>query len=37
MDASSIGRIIAELRHKAGLTQSVLAEKLHISSKTVIQ
>lgn len=35
MDPISIGQTIAALRRRAGLTQSALAEKLHISSKTV--
>lgn len=35
MDAKSIGQMIAKLRRKSGLTQSALAERLHISDKTV--
>ncbi len=35
MDAISIGQTISALRRKAGLTQTALAEKLHISAKTV--
>lgn len=35
MDAKSIGKTIAKLRTKLGLTQTALARKLNISSKTV--
>lgn len=35
MDAKSIGKTIAALRCKCGMTQSVLAKKLNISDKTV--
>lgn len=35
MDAKSIGNTIAELRKKSGFTQTHLAQKLGISSKTV--
>ena len=35
MDAKNLGRIIARLRKKKGMTQMQLAEKLCISNKTV--
>ena len=35
MDAKTIGQTIAALRRKSGMTQSALAERLHISDKTV--
>ena len=35
MNAKSIGRTIAGLRKKSGLTQSQLAERLHVSDKAV--
>ena len=35
MDAEGIGRTIAKLRRKKGFTQAELAEKLHLSDKTV--
>ncbi len=35
MDAKSIGASIANLRKKCGLTQSQLAQKLHVSDKAV--
>lgn len=35
MDAVSVGQTIATLRRKAGLTQATLAQRLHISGKTV--
>ena len=35
MDAEGIGRTIAKLRRKNGFTQAELAEKLHLSDKTV--
>ncbi len=35
MDAKSIGKIIANLRKRDGLTQSQLAEKLNVSDKAV--
>lgn len=35
MDAVSVGQTIATLRRKAGLTQAAVAQRLHISGKTV--
>ncbi|MBQ9084541.1 MAG: helix-turn-helix domain-containing protein [Clostridia bacterium] len=35
MDSISIGKTIAALRHRKGLTQSELAEKLNVSNKAV--
>lgn len=35
MDCAKVGRLIAQLRKEKGLTQQQVAEKLHISNKTV--
>ena len=35
MHAENIGALIAQIRKEKGLTQKDLAEKLHISDKTV--
>lgn len=35
MHAENIGALIAQIRKEMGLTQKDLAEKLHISDKTV--
>lgn len=35
MDCAKVGQLILQLRQEKGLTQLQLADKLHISNKTV--
>lgn len=35
MDSEKVGKLLAELRKERGLTQREVAQRLHISDKTV--